>query len=406
MFKKLIVFTFIFLLLAPFISLGQEKLTVTFFHSSHCRVCIKIKNEVIPPLVRKYHDKVEWIYLSTFEEKNLSLLDTLAERFKAGESSIPTILVGNSFLVGGRVIKENLDKKIEEALEKKVKNLIVRRKSIVEIFQKMSPLVIVASGLMDGINPCAFAVIVFFVSFLAVYGYRRREIILVGSSYCLTVFVTYFLLGLGLFRFLYAFSGIHTFIQIFYYFVAFFCFLLAFLAGYDYFKYKKSGQSQGLILQLPAFLKKRINLVIGSKLREKKDEGALNLIISSVIVGFLVSLLEAVCTGQIYVPIVVAILKYPHLRLKAFSYLFLYNLMFIFPLILIFVLSIFGFGSQKFDRFLKKHLGAIKILMVLLFIALGVFVLGYNHIYAYLSVFFKKMITQLIKLTSCIHHLF
>jgi len=52
--------------------------------------------------------------------------------------------------------------------------------------------------------------------------------------------------------------------------VAGFCFCLFIFALYGYFKYRKTKESEGLILQLPSFLKKKINLVIGKGLRKKE----------------------------------------------------------------------------------------------------------------------------------------
>jgi len=130
-----------------------------------------------------------------------------------------------------------------------------------------------------------------------------------------------------------------------------------------------------MVLQLPQFLKKRINEVIGSHLRKKQEEGMLSLCTSAFVVGFLVSLLEGACTGQVYLPTIVLILKNTELRLKAFSYLIVYNLMFILPLVVVFVLSLFGLGSQKFNNFLKENIARIKILMFLLFFLLGLVIL-------------------------------
>jgi cytochrome c biogenesis protein CcdA len=88
-----------------------------------------------------------------------------------------------------------------------------------------------------------------------------------------------------------------------------------------------------------------------------------------------VSLLEAACTGQVYLPTIVYIVKNTKLRLKALTYLILYNLMFILPLIVIFILSLVGFSSQKFNVFLKKHLGTIKIILAFIFLLLGLLVI-------------------------------
>jgi len=101
----------------------------------------------------------------------------------------------------------------------------------------------------------------------------------------------------------------------------------------------------------------------------------LSLAFSALVIGFTVSILEAACTGQVYVPTIVYILKSTSLRLKALSYLLLYNLMFILPLLAVFVLSFLGFSSKQFNDLLKRNIGPIKFLMFGLFFSLGVLIL-------------------------------
>ncbi|MBU0693698.1 MAG: hypothetical protein KKC11_03395 [Candidatus Omnitrophica bacterium] len=371
--KKIIFFLF---LVIPIFSYGKDKLAVTIFYSPHCKACFELKNEFLPPLEEKYKDKVEWRILNADDNpSNLKMLYALTEKFEKKKARYPSILVGNIFLSGGGEIKLRLNEAIETNLKRKTSTLPFFEVDLVKVFKNLSVFTVMGSGLIDGVNPCAFAVIVFFISFLAVYGYRKREVVYVGLFYCLAVFVTYLFIGLGLFKFLYSLAGFYLLIRFFYYFVAVFCFLLAGLALYDYFKFKKTKESEGLILQLPKFMKKRINLIIGSKLRERGERGVIGLSATAFVVGFLVSLLEAVCTGQVYLPTIVFILKNESLRLKAVTYLFLYNFMFILPLVVIFLLSLLGFNSQKFNRFLKQNLGRIKIIMAVVFFLLGAFIL-------------------------------
>ncbi|MGF1655598.1 MAG: hypothetical protein ACFCU3_01325 [Verrucomicrobiales bacterium] len=54
---------------------------------------------------------------------------------------------------------------------------------------------VVAAGLLDGLNPCAFATIIFLLSYLQVARKSGREILQIGVAYILGVFCTYFALG-------------------------------------------------------------------------------------------------------------------------------------------------------------------------------------------------------------------
>jgi hypothetical protein len=63
----------------------------------------------------------------------------------------------------------------------------------------------------------------------------------------------------------------------------------------------------------------------------------------------------------------------PKLRVHAFLNLLLYNIMFIIPLVAIFVAVFFGITSEKMALVTKEHTGTVKLLTAILFIGLGVF---------------------------------
>jgi hypothetical protein len=67
--------------------------------------------------------------------------------------------------------------------------------SIVERFKGLGLLTIVSAGLIDGINPCAFATLIFFVSYLAFIGRKKKEVLWVGMGFSGAVFITYLLIG-------------------------------------------------------------------------------------------------------------------------------------------------------------------------------------------------------------------
>jgi hypothetical protein len=67
-------------------------------------------------------------------------------------------------------------------------------------------------------------------------------------------------------------------------------------------------------------------------------------------------------------------MKIPELRVHAFLNLVFYNIMFIIPLVGIFVMAYFGVTSEKMALVTKKHTGTVKLLTALLFMGLGVFI--------------------------------
>jgi len=67
---------------------------------------------------------------------------------------------------------------------------------------------------------------------------------------------------------------------------------------------------------------------------------------STLVLGFLVSVFELACTGQVYFPTLVY-LHQVRQSAGSFSYLLLYNFVFILPLLAVFALSYWGVSSQK-----------------------------------------------------------
>jgi len=360
---------------------GVKKPVVYFFYSPHCGACMKLDKEFLPDIFKQYENKIQWERINVMEAKGMSMLIRLVELYKKPRPATPTMLVGEVLLMGSTDIKTNLVNNIEDILAGRRQHYSGitadpgALSTLMSFFKKVTFGTVLVTGLVDGVNPCAFAVIAFFVSFLSVYGYKKREIFFVGCGYCLAVFITYILIGLGLFEAMYRFSGFYQIKKIFYYMISAFCFCLFALAVYDYRRFKQSGSTDDMVLQLPKFLKKNIHVVIGKNLRDKGDRTVWGLFFTSLIVGFCVAILEGACTGQLYLPAIALIAQNAGVRIKALGYLFLYNVMFILPLIFIFTLSLWGIGSDVFNQFLKRHIGRIKIAMAVVFLLMAVILL-------------------------------
>jgi len=355
----------------------KEPLIIRVYHLPHCGACLKVINDVIPPVAKTYGDRVRWLYIDVSDEANYSRFLLLEK--KTGRSlGTPTLVVGNRVLMGLTEVADNLVASIDEALTTPGSSIALEGfgVNIPEHFKTFGPLAVIGAGLVDGINPCAFTVIVFFVSFLGFMGYKQRETALIGSVYIIAVFLTYFALGLGFFKALYSLKGFYMVSKIIYLVIGGVSLFLGAVATNDYFLYKKTGNTDEMALQLPKVIKNKIHGIVGAYYRKDKKEAPkamLGLFASALVVGFMVSLLEAVCTGQLYLPTIVFVLQDKTLRLQALFYLIIYNLMFILPLVLILLLSLAGTTSKQFEAYARKHFALIKILMAVVFFVLGAF---------------------------------
>lgn len=363
---------------------GLQKQELLVFHSPSCHNCVKIKESVMPGIEVEFKDSLKVVYLDIADIENYKMLLNLKEKYAPTlKIELPLFYSSGSFLSANDAYSGKLAGFIRgRALKPALRGAPVQKINLVSYFKTFTPLTIVGAGLADGINPCAFTVIVFFISFLALQGYRKRELVFIGSAFVFSVFLTYLLLGLGLFGFLYRLREFWILIRVFNFSVGLFSILLACLALYDLVKLKKTGSTDELVLQLPGVIKEKIHSVIGIRYRRTSPGkefpapgGVLRLVAGAFTTGFLVSLLEAVCTGQMYLPTITFILKVTNLKLSAVGYLLLYNLMFIAPLIFVFILSLMGATSAQFAKFVSRYLPAIKIIMAFLFFSLGIFLI-------------------------------
>jgi len=359
---------------------GPAKLTV--FYSPSCHRCLEIKREVLPRIETEFKDKVILEYRDISDIENYKMLIGLLQASKLRlEFDVPLFYLEGRFLTSEGQVYPRLRDFILEGVRRE-EAVQSGPADLVEHFKSFVPAAVIFAGLSDGINPCAFTVIVFFISFLALQGYRKKELILIGAAFIFAVFLTYLGLGLGIFNFFYHFRGFWLAARLFNVVIGVFSIILGILAVYDFIQFKKSGSTQELILQLPKPVKERIHQVVGFFYRRSRQEKQQNLkppllklVASALITGFLVSLLEAVCTGQVYLPTITFVLKSTNLKLQACGYLLLYNIMFTVPLIAVFILALLGTSSQQFSGFLMKRMGIIKILMVILFFGLGIILL-------------------------------
>ncbi len=366
------------LLVGPGIPPDKKALPVLYFYSFGCGGCYEIEKKLFPAIEQKYGAKIWLRRFDLADLKNYEFLMQLEKKYHVKGNSSVLVFAGPQYLAGSKEIINKLDGTIEQVLSSRggtdfttvsielVTDGVDGEGSIRNRFKSFSTLALMGAGLLDGINPCAFATIIFFISFLTFVGRGKREIIMVGIFYTLAVFATYLFLGIGIFKTIQAFSSYHLLNRIILYVMVVMVFILAGLSLYDLVVYLRTKRGQGIILQLPLSLKQRIHTVIRKNVKPGR------LILGALVTGFLVTLFEAVCTGQVYLPTIVFVLKEPELKVNAVFYLVLYNLMFIVPLIIIFILAYFGISSRKLSEFSRKNLVVRKVLMIIFFAGLGI----------------------------------
>lgn len=361
---------------------GEENVrTLTYFFSPDCHRCAAARANIMPLIESRFKGRVRVEYKDISDIENYKILFALKESSRADTKSVfPVLCFGGRFIDGRDVTNltySSIAAFIESSPEESAGPCppAAGEAEIMKYFREIKPLAVMGAGFIDGINPCAFTVIVFFISFLFFHNYKKKNIALVGAAFIISVFITYVLIGLGLFGWLHAmrnFWFITTAVNIT---IALFSITLGILSLYDAIVFARHQDSGKMLLQLPQFLKNRIHSVIGKQYRVTGDKPArmssFALFASALGVGFLVSIFESVCTGQLYLPTIMYVFKTTPYKVHAFGYLIIYNIMFTVPLFAIYLLGMAGVTSERFSAALRKHMFLIKIFMALVFFFLG-----------------------------------
>jgi len=347
---------------------NKNEIQIGYFYERGCLDCDKA-HDVLQSLKTEFPAIVVIEYDITTRE-NMQLNETLCQLYGVPEEKrliAPTIFIGKNYVIGKGITKEKVVELIGKypkgatlPLEDVVESGDIAENSIAARFQQFGIFAIIAAGLLDGVNPCAFATIIFFISYLTILKRKGREIILVGIAFTSSIFITYFLIGVGLFEFLKHMTFLKHFIRILYALVAALTFFLGIFSFIDFIKCRRGKPTQS-ILQLPRFLKDKIH----STIREKA--GFKRYIFAAFIIGFIISVLELACTGQVYLPTIVYATGISDLKFSAYTYLLLYNLMFIIPLIVIFISAYFGAKAIHLSDTLGRSMALIKLLLSVLF---------------------------------------
>jgi cytochrome c biogenesis protein CcdA len=350
---------------------GPAPIWVAYFYQVGCQECSRAQYDIeyvrskYPQLVVKEFDVQEDAALAEWLGKRAGVP---VERRLA----TPALFVGEDYLIGENITSDALLDLAEKYTATGADRLWadfdarVAQQGIIDRFRSFGALTVVLAGLVDGLNPCAFATLVFFVSYLTLSGRKGREVLAVGAAFTVGVFLAYLGVGLGFYKVLGMLGGLLTRLGRWVYgLTAILCAGLAVFSFLDFLKARR-GDIGDMSLNLPHGLRKRINAVI------RRGRGAEAYVAGAFVTGLIVSFLELACTGQVYLPTIIFVTSVPELRVRAVLYLILYNLLFVLPLVVVFILAYYGTTSKDLTRFLKQNAATVKLGMVVLFASLAV----------------------------------
>lgn len=216
--------------------------------------------------------------------------------------------------------------------------------------------IVVGASLIDGINPCAFGVLIFLLAYLAKSS-KKSKMLLNGIIYIIAVFITYFAAGLVLLPLI---QKLGTFSVVSYIVIAAIVIIAGLLEIKDFFAYGK-----WLSLSIFPSEAERIKRYI----KRVSDRPA-----TAFFLGVFVALVELPCTGAVYLA-VLALMSISGITISNILLLVIYNIIFVLPLVVILLLVYRKMSTDKFEKWRQKHKGLMRLIIGLVLIALGIWML-------------------------------
>ncbi len=357
---------------------GVVPVRVEYFYTPGCDECQLVEQDVLPALLEWLGEWVDLRRCDVTVSSNILRLAALEETLGVRASDRVSVFVEGRLRFGGApAIRDGLLPAVEQLVLERLEgraaagpavapepgpaaDAVLRRR-----LAAWTPAAVALAGLADGFNPCAFTTLIVFVTLLAAAGARSRDLLRVGAGFCGAVFATYGLLGFGLLNAVRLFPPLVLSGRVFRGLMA------AALAGFsllsfrDAWAFGRSGRPDALVLRLPGPVLARIHAVL------RRSASGSRLLLGSAAAGGLVTLLESVCTGQLYVPTLVYLSRQAESRSEALGLLALYNAMFLAPHAVVFAAAYRGLTHARLLAWSRGHVVWSKLALGAVFAALA-----------------------------------
>ncbi|MCX8199976.1 MAG: hypothetical protein N3G76_00740 [Candidatus Micrarchaeota archaeon] len=284
------------------------------------------------------------------------------ERFNVSISKggVPTSVVQGKAFVVGELTEEQWRELFDAACKEETCPIgVITQKNFNIIHEKDSAStltwpVLIGAALVDSINPCTIAIMVMLISTI-LYSKGRKEALVAGLLFAATIFVMYFLYGIGIMKVVTTLEISH----IFYALVTFAALVLAIMEFNAYINYKPGF----FAVEMPLWLRPHAHAII--------EKATTNWGVA--LAAVFCSLFLLPCSSGPYLMVLGLIAK--SATLQTLTYLVVYNLFFVLPMVAITLLIYFGkttiesVGEMK-EKYIRQIHLVSGIILLLLFIVM------------------------------------
>ncbi len=365
------------------ISAPERNVELVLFYGQGCPHCAK-EEAWLDSIQDKYPSLHVSRYEVYFDNDNRKLMQQMAYAYNTEIGGVPMTFINGKSITG---FSDKLAQTIEQEIQYCTQNdceSCLQKAGIVEqcgetvtIAGDMSPAqepgkaekvekltlgAVVGAAAVDAINPCAFAVLIILLTTILVAG-KRRRVLAAGLAFTVAIYISYFLMGLGLFSAIQAAGVTHLFYTI----VAVLALLVGLFNLKDYLWYGK-----WFIMEVPRSWRPRMKSVL---------KGVTS-VPGAFLIGFVISLFLLPCTSGPYI-VILGLLAKTATKSYAMGLLLLYNLIFVLPMLIITSAIYFGFTTtEKAEEWRTRKLKILHLIagIIMLLLGIGMFVamaLGY-----------------------------
>jgi cytochrome c biogenesis protein CcdA/glutaredoxin len=358
--KKIILLLILVILpLAVYAQTVKKK--AIYFYTETCPHCTRVSDYFQENGIYEKYD-IKKIEASSLE--NYADLNRYFDAFgiASEKRGYPVIFFGMQMLIGDQPIINNFVSEIEKADASALPNPDLIKKNLEEqngpvIAEEQASVtipVLLGAAMVDAINPCAFAVLILLVATI-IGAQGRKRALMAGLLFSLSVFISYFLMGFGLYKAIGAFN-LPKILSIIVGIVA----IIIGLANLkDFFWYGKI-----FVMEVPMSWRPKLQTIIKGVTSPLGAFGT----------GFLVSLFLLPCTSGPYL-VILGLLAGKTENMKAISLLLLYNLVFILPMIVITLAMYLGVRAKRLEEFRQRNIKILHLIAGAIMLFIGVYLI-------------------------------
>ena len=335
----------------PALAQDARPADLVLFYGRGCPHCAAMQ-DYLSTLHGRYPQLHVRSYEVYFNGDNARLFERMANAYKFEIEGVPTAFLGDRVFSGyAENMQPEIERQIRQCIAQGCASPLSRISGIARA-RALTLSAVLSGAAVDAINPCAFAVLIILITAVLGAGGRRRALY-AGLAFSLSIFISYYSMGLGLYSAVEAAGVTHAL----YVAVAGLAILIGLFNLKDYLWYGK-----WFVMEVPISWRPRLKQLIQH----------VTSIPGAFLIGFVVSLFLLPCTSGPYI-VILGLLAKTETRTAAMLWLVLYNVVFVAPMIAITAAVYFGLTTtEKADAWRTSHLPTLHLIAGVIILLLGV----------------------------------